>query len=91
MILGSRDNDVKKHPAAIAEDKWFMSDQGIGSSDPVTLGASMEQEEFLRNRLHSAFQAGYDAAKELKQKEMDILAKKLADMIVYATQLEQAE
>ena len=82
---------MKRHPSAIAQDEWFKSEQGIASEEPSTLGASEVQRQFLTNRLHSAFQAGYNAGEAQKQKEIDALAKKLADMIVYATQLEQED
>lgn len=53
---------MKRHPAAIARDKWFDSKEGKDTCDPLTLGAGAKQQQYLTNRLHRAFQAGYDAA-----------------------------
>ena len=51
---------MKRHPAAIARDEWDSSDEGQRCHDAYTLGQYPQQ--YLTNRLHSAFQAGYDAA-----------------------------
>jgi len=79
---------MSKHPAGIAQDKYFAMKEGNNMLDMYTLGGRPGYAQFLENRLHSAFQAGYDAAVKDKQKEIDTLAKKFADMMVYANQLE---
>ena len=51
---------AKRHPCAIALDKFF-AEVGDRLSDPVTLGGAPGATQYLRNRLMTAFRAGWDA------------------------------
>lgn len=53
---------AEKHPAAIALEKWFESDEGKKCCEGTTVG------EFLRNRLYRAFMAGWQGCgKEIEK------------------------
>jgi hypothetical protein len=66
---------MKRHPAAIASDKYFATKEGSSATDPQTLGEyNHGAVQYLTNRLHAAFQAGYSAcanqtAQEAKEAE----------------------
>lgn len=75
---------MKKHPAAIARDEYFADKaRGKPSCNPTSLCAPANQRQYLTNRLHAAFVAGYDAAVEIKQKEIDTLVERFADQLGY--------
>jgi len=52
-------------PYKQAIDVFTASDQYKKSSDPTTLGAVVNQRQFLENRLHSAFSAGWIAREDV--------------------------
>ena len=56
-------SQIKRHPDAIAWDKWLESDEGKRCSSPDSFCPS-NYAEYLRNRLHNAFEAGLKAARE---------------------------
>ena len=47
-----------KHPDAIAWDEWFVSRQEIANAS--TLGPTERADEYLKNRLELAWQAGIE-------------------------------
>lgn len=49
-------------PSAKARDEWMASEDGIRASDSSTLINTAVPDYYLKNRLESAFAAGYKAA-----------------------------
>lgn len=56
--MTAKRQQFKRHPAAVAQDA-FDRDCSRAFFDPRSLG---DTNEYLTNRIHKAFQAGWDAA-----------------------------
>jgi hypothetical protein len=54
---------VKKHPMVIAWEKWLDSLDGSDCTSPDILHR-VEEQQFLENRLNSAFMSGWRAAEK---------------------------
>ena len=61
---------IRKHPAAIARDKWLASDEGKSCCDPTPLKAPASQRQYLENRLIQAFEFAWRAAENHKPKDV---------------------
>ena len=53
--------------------QWAESDAGKSATNPETLGVKKENEQFLRNRIWKAYDAGHRAGRENERK--NIMAK----------------
>lgn len=53
-----------RHPSAKARDEWINSDAGQKAVDASTLTRGDSANFYLKNRLESAFAAGYKAAQD---------------------------
>lgn len=63
---------MKRHPAAIASDEYFEDGhKGEASCDPLSLQAPKSARQYLTNRLHAAFQAGYKAGANQSAQEAE--------------------
>lgn len=69
---------IKKHPAAVARDKWLESPEGVSATQPTTLNAPAFQRQYLENRLTRAFAAGWVAC-EKHQRAAAVSNTKLTD------------
>lgn len=58
---------AKKHPSAVALDKWFQSEDGQKCSQGTTSGI------YLQNRLSLAFMAGWEKCRKEMIKELKSL------------------
>lgn len=57
----STSKPLKRHPLAIAIEKWLKSQEGKECCNHRTLQAPQRMSEYLRNRLRYAFEAGWTA------------------------------
>ena len=58
----------KRHPLAVAKDKWFESEEGRRCNNFWTLKPEQDPEFYLKNRLELAFMAGAAAQEKIDQK-----------------------
>lgn len=65
---------MKRHPAAIALDKWLEGPEGKAGTEPTTLNAPAMQRQYLENRLKRAFNAGWVRRRETKTESPMIAA-----------------
>ena len=66
---------MKRHPLAIASDRFF-SREGSNLSDVSTLG-KVDPNKYLKNRLLTAFQSGYIAC---EQRVMDAMKEAIEEV-----------
>lgn len=70
IALWYRGEDVMKperrHPQAVALDKWLETDEGKTCTEPVLL--NQYQRTYLENRIRRAFAAGWDACEQARSK-----------------------
>ncbi len=59
-MIGKK-KEVKKHPAAVALDKFYDSEEGRKCLEGITYYGN-----YLRNRLYRAFMAGWKAKEKAK-------------------------
>ena len=64
-------NKDLRNSLAKARDEWLASQEGRGCTDGTTIHLHLSQNEYLRNRIESAFIAGWHAKEnnELKRQE----------------------
>jgi len=56
-----------KSELAIKRDEWFESDEGKGCMDTMSLMMTSKYEQYLKNRLETAFLAGANATNEIAE------------------------
>lgn len=52
MPNNNSENEVERHPLAIAWDEWMLSEEGMKATNPSTLGPPERSSIYLINRLH---------------------------------------
>lgn len=57
----------RRHPQAVALNKWFRSKDGIRALG-LSILSRTENLQYLENRLRKAFGAGWDACKKARSK-----------------------
>jgi hypothetical protein len=63
-------SSFQRHPIVVAIAAYFKKN-GAEACDSTTLGPPAKHNRFLQNRLHAAFQAGWDAALDAASHEHD--------------------
>lgn len=56
-----------RNPLAKARDEFLDSEEGVRAADPISLKASGEMRQYLRNRIENAFVRGWEAAEKARR------------------------